>query len=394
MYNFLRHFYHQGRNFYHTFRFHRRQSSINKKTLRVEKLQSEKLNVINKIGFYVYTDLHLAHLLPIAKHLPKGTAEFITPEIEEIPKCFDNIEFPFHCSLDFLAASKKYRCVVSLYMQAPSWFKKEKTSPQKKDKNLGSSYFKCLGENHVRMQYSLGAMPLNIKDYMKSYDSLFVYGPHDEKIYREKLGEGKNIYQVGYPKFDRYFSDEMPEVECKGNLNDSLKTILWLPTYDSLSSIPKYLDTMLKLTENFNVILKPHPLDKTHLLERIKKSPIILSEYHDSAPFYKLADIVFCDYGGSSFGALYCKKPIVFLSPDNPEIKMSKYSPNSPELILRKHLLTLNNEKPQEILQILQNSDYLVEDSKTRTNLRSKFFMNNFGVSGKTAANHLLKYCK
>lgn len=389
MSNPLKNFYHQARNRYNTVRFHQRQASLRKKIRKSARLHSKESSTVNKIGFYVYIENHLAHLLPITKHLPNECAEFITPEIQGIPNYFEKTELPVRTSLDILAASKKYRCVVSLFMFPPSWFEAEEISLVSDNENLGSVYFKRLGAKNVRMVYSLGAMPLNTTEVMKSYDSLFVYGLHEEKMYREQFGDTKDVCQVGYPKFDNYFSHEQPDVDCKDRLDSRLRTILWLPCKDLLSSIPKYLDTMLELTKDFNVILKPHPLENPRVLERVKNSSIILSEYHDSAPFYKLADFVFCDYGGSAFGAMYCDKPIVFLSPDNPERGLKKYSPNSPELGLREHFVTLTNEKPEEILRILQNSSFWSKDSKIRSKLRSRFFMNNYGESGKTAANHL-----
>ena len=368
------------------------QRLIDQKIRKVLKDRSQKPNIINKIGFYIYIENHLAHLLPIIKHLPKGSVEFITPEINGIPKYFDRTDIPVHSSLDLLADSKKFKCVVSLFMVAPSWFQSLENHFIDGKKKLGSHYFKRLAEKNVRMQYSLGAMPLDLKNYMKSYQSIFVYGPYEEKIYRNLLRE-KNIYQVGIPKFDNSFSNTMPQIDCLSKLNKKLETILWLPTYDSLSSIPKYLLTMSALTRFYNVILKPHPLESSELIEQVKKTPIILSQFMDSAHYFKWADFVFCDYGGSAFGALYFNKPIVFLSPEKPEIKMNTYSSNSPELLLRQKFLTITEEKPKDIIKILKETDFWIKDANKRSELKSKFFFENPGASGVKAAKILrVKY--
>jgi CDP-glycerol glycerophosphotransferase (TagB/SpsB family) len=241
------------------------------------------------------------------------------------------------------------------------------------------------------MVYSLGAMTWNVSNVMKHYDTLFVYGPHEEELYRKHFGDNMKIHQVGYPKFDDFFNNNLPKLECEKKLNKNLKTILWLPTKNLLSSIPKYSEMMKRLSSKYNVILKPHPQENPQFLELINHSNIILSEHHDSAPFYKLADFVFCDYGGSAFGAIYCDKPVVFLSPDNPEKDSINYSATSPEVFLRNYFLTLTNESENEIVSCLEDKNYWLSDSNIRAKLREQFFLNNFGNSGKTAAMQLKK---
>lgn len=366
------------------------QRLIDQKIRKVLKNRSKKPTIINKIGFYIYIENHLSHLLPIIKHLPQGSVEFITPETNGIPKYFDRTDIPVHSSLDLLADSKKFKCVVSLFMVAPSWFQSLENHFIDGNKNLGSHYFKRLAEKNVRMVYSLGALPWNTSNVMKSFDCLLVYGPHEEKLYENQFDNKMEVHQVGYPKFDDFFSNELPKLDCEEKLNNNFKTILWLPTKNLLSSIPKYSNTMIELSKNYNVILKPHPQENLEFLKEIKNSNIILCNYHDSAPFYKLADFVFCDYGGSSFGALYCNKPIVFLSPDNPEKDLTNYSHCSPEIELRKYFLTLTDEAPKKILLLLQDSKFWLNDCKNRAALREKFFLNNYGESGRTAASFLV----
>ena len=366
------------------------QRPINKKIRKVIESRSQKPKIINKIGFYVYHENHLAHLLPIIKHLPQDSVEFITPKINEIPKYFDRTDIPVRSSLDLLAVSKKYKCVVSLFMLPPTWFQPRANDDTEDNKNLGSHYFERLAEKNVRMVYSLGALPWNISHVMEFYDYLFVYGPYEEKIYQNQFGNRMQVYQIGYPKFDSFFSNEPMKLDFEGKLNENFQTILWLPTKEHLSSISKYSNTMMDLSKYYNVILKPHPQENPDFLKRIKNSKIILVNHHDSAPFYRLADFVFCDYGGSCFGALYCDKPIIFLSPDNPDKDLKNYSPNSPEVLLRNESLVITDENSYEISLLLQDPNLWREDCKKREDLRAKFFLGNYGKSGKRAADFLI----
>ncbi len=390
--------YHLLRIKYHTIYYNlcaRKKKQIHRKRIQQAlKFNKRKKTVINKIGFYILCENHLAHLLPIVKHLPKEAFDIITQDLEAPPDYLKLSELPVRCSADILINSESYIVVVSLYMVEPWWFI-EASVPKNYNKSaLGTLYFKHIAETNVRMVYSLGAMTWNVSNVMKHYDSLFVYGPHEEEMYKKHFGDNMKIYQVGYPKFDDFFNNNLPKIECEKKLNKNLKTILWLPTKNLLSSIPKYSDTMKRLSSKYNVILKPHPQENSQFLKSINHSNIILSEHHDSAPFYKLADFVFCDYGGSAFGAIYCDKPVVFLSPDNPEKDLINYLTTSPEVFLRNYFLTLNNESENEIVSCLEDKNYWLSDSNIRAKLREQFFLKNFGNSGKTAAIQLKKFLR
>jgi len=350
------------------------------------------MNINGRIGFYLYAENHWAHLEPIIKHLPEGLVEIVTPETRDVPKFVDTRKYKFSKSIDILASGKKYRCMVSLYMMPPDWWKNnvEKKTNELNDPSGG--YFKSLAKHNVRMVYSLGALPWNTSGVMKGYDSIFVYGPHEENIYREKFGNTINIHQVGYPKFDFHFTGISNQTYLEKKLLPDRKTILWLPTKGKLSSIEKYADIMIELCTSYNVILKPHPQEDLEILKKIDSTAVILSKSYDSAPYYKLADFVFCDYGGSAFGALYVDKPIIFLSPDNPERDSRNYSSESPEVELRSHFLTFDKCTTIEITRKLNDQAFWNGQKGIRETLRKKYFKCNYGSAGKQAAD-FLKSC-
>ena len=139
------------------------------------------------------------------------------------------------------------------------------------------------------------------------------------------------------------------------------------------------------------MVLKPHPQEDAEVLKKVKASPIILSQFPDSAPFFKLADFVFCDYGGSAFGALYTDKPVIFLSPDKPE-QDDNYSPDSPEVELRESFPTLDKCSTSELRKKLNDDSFWITQKEMREEMRNKYFKVNYGYAGKTAARLLQDY--
>ena len=100
------------------------------------------------------------------------------------------------------------------------------------------------------------------------------------------------------------------------------QTVLWMPTVDlfndNVCSVPFFAKAISKLMEDFNVIVRPHPLAFTkdragiELLESLNYN-IDRDAIRDMNSLFRIADVVLCDHGGSAFGALYLGKKLVFL---------------------------------------------------------------------------------
>ena len=165
-----------------------------------------------------------------------------------------------------------------------------------------------------------------------------------------------------------------------------MQTIVWLPTKGALSSIPKYWKTISELCDNYNIILKPHPQEDSSILEKLQGSGIIVVQDSDSASYYKVADFVLCDYGGSAFGALYTDRQFIFLSPDNPEQDKKNYCIESPEVELRKYFSTIEEPDAVYLRELLANTKHWEQDKAIRKEKFLDFFVPNCGKSGKCAA--------
>ena len=386
MYQTLKNCYFHLRDIFFTIEFHfneRRKRNAAKKVVQILANKKPKHKILNKIAFYVYCRTHVDHLKPIYKHLDKNSFVIILPDDLDLKESLIQEGYNVSTSYEIILSEYKFRCLVSLYMQLPTWMlhyiKKDKISL-----NI-HTFFSLFTSKNTRMVYSLGALPWNKSNTMLDYDEIFVCGPYEENIYNQKYNSEIEIKQVGYPKFDSFINNNDKTIRNNIELDCSKKTILWLPTKDGLCSIDKYVNIISKLRDNYNVLLKPHPFEENARIKIAVSCGIEVVESSDSAPFYQIADFVFCDYGGSAFGALYMDKPILFLSPDNP-YKDKHYSNDSPELILRKKLLYIDDIKIDELTNLLSDKSLWAKQKIIRKELRSIFFTDNYGKSGEYAA--------
>ncbi|NJL43476.1 MAG: hypothetical protein HC856_03160 [Pseudanabaena sp. RU_4_16] len=127
---------------------------------------------------------------------------------------------------------------------------------------------------------------------------------------------------IGYPKFD-YPPTSPPLFE-----NDK-KTIIYCPTWrkENISSIEIFLnspDAIARLTQDYNLIVKPHPnifnpdrqfydqsiVDRLHQLPNIQ-----LIQSGNVMPWFAQADLFVGDISAAGYEWLYYNKPMVFLNP-------------------------------------------------------------------------------
>ena len=386
MYQFLKKYYFRLRDIFNTLEFQfneRKKHNAAKKVVQILADKKPKHKILNKIAFYVYCRTHVDHLKPIYKHLDNESFVIILPDDLDFKESLIQEGYNVSTSYEIILSKHKFRCLVSLYMQLPTWIlyyiNKDKISL---DVN---TFFSLFASQNTRMVYSIGALPWNKSNTLLDYDEIFVCGPYEANIYNQKYNSKVEIKQVGYPKFDSFINNNDKTIKNNIELDCSKKTLLWLPTKDGLCSIDKYVNVISKLRNNYNVLLKPHPFEENSRIKRAVSCGIEVVKSSDSAPFYKIADFVFCDYGGSAFGALYMDKPILFLSPDNP-YNDKHYSNDSPELILRKELLNIDDIKIDELTNLLNNESHWAQQKIIRKDLRSIFFLDNYGKSGRYAA--------
>lgn len=181
------------------------------------------------------------------------------------------------------------------------------------------------------------------------------------------------LHCVGTPRFERQALLPTKKQDCLYQ-----KTILWLPTHTEGSSILYFLSVMNNLGNNYKVILKPHPLcfdEIKDLNEKISfHSNINLDMTSSHHELLCLADYVFCDYGGSVFGAIYYDKNILFLNcPDVTPVAKLLTSEN-PEFLLRSEIINFNVGEEDKILAALQDETIWEKQKPIRAAIKKQFF--------------------
>lgn len=225
------------------------------------------------------------------------------------------------------------------------------------------------------------------------YDLFLCHGPNDELQLKSRFS-GKTAI-MGYPRYDGYFSPtlDVAGVASEFALDPAKKTLLWMPTYDAFKddvcSIPYFTEPLTILVNQFNLIVRPHPIsfrldpNGIRLLEeqgfRIDKDPL-----RDMNQMFKVADTVLCDHGGSAFGALYLGKKLVFLkTPAKDTAVVSKASSN---LDLMRHFPTIKPDEVSSLPALVEDESYWQSKLMDARKLSDQYFANYRGNASKKTA--------
>lgn len=130
---------------------------------------------------------------------------------------------------------------------------------------------------------------------------------------------------IGYPKFD-HPPTAAPLFE------NNRKTIIYCPTWrkENISSIEIFLDhadVIAQLTQDYNLIVKPHPnlfnpdrqfydpsiVDRLQQLQQLPNLKLIRSG--NVMPWYAQSDLFIGDISAAGYEWLYYNRPMIFLNP-------------------------------------------------------------------------------
>lgn len=223
----------------------------------------------------------------------------------------------------------------------------------------------------IKYMYAVSAKP-NYSMSLKinyCFDAFLCYGEEDAKI----LNNYGKTFKVGNLK---YLNTKINKMK-----NDK-KTILYLPTYSTNSSIEILVKELIKLKHKYNIIIKPHhgteflnnDLEKNRR-ELIKKNfENIYSSKTKLEELLNMADVVISDMSGAVFDAVSLNIPIVMYYNSN-TCKYGEYESNCTKYAKNGHIVafeTLNNnledlikkamskqqmEKEKELFNILFECD-------------------------------------
>lgn len=252
---------------------------------------------------------------------------------------------------------------------------------------------KYLGNTNLRFMYAAGKLRHNLAPWNKYYDGILCFGPYHERAFRKVVDVP--VRQMGFPRFDRFFNGdyEIDKIAESHNCDPSRPTLVWLPTWRELSSVGHFNEEVAALTDDYNVVVKVHPLMPSMEPEKVEQLKIlpfnrVIDTPEDNLPLYCLADSMLFDYGGPPFGAIYIDKPFILL--DAPSAENDQLTgPNSPDILLRRNFAHFPPGS-NKIREVLSNPNWRDRHSEIAGKWRNQLFAKNYGSSASFAADAII----
>ena len=353
----------------------------------------ENAKIINKTAFFVFSHTIFNHFKPIIELNP-SIFEIVVPDyfdkkdLLRIRNDLKNKEIKIRTHKELFDNNLLYEKLVS---NRGSDKKKIPISKNNIQTEGELPIILLLGKKNIKFMYTAGKNKYTINSYWnKHYDGILCYGPYHEK--RFKLKHKIPTSQMGYPRFDKYFNPGFKKNDLiqKFNCEPKKKTIVWMSTWSRLSSIDKYLKVISSLRIDYNIVVRPHPSMKETDPRSYKKLFTVDFNYiddneDDNVQLYALADLMFFDYGGPMFGALYLNKNFAFLDMKS-ESKNDIYLGESTSEDYFKSLFPDRIAKLENLSSIC---NYCMKNSPSDSvmkSLREEFFNLNYqGYSAKRA---------
>ena len=160
------------------------------------------------------------------------------------------------------------------------------------------------------------------------------------------------------------------------NLKKDKNNILCLPnerimSFQTKNEISNYLIFLKKISQNFNLLLRPHPkleYFNKDLYHQIINSKLTLDLDHSrrTKDLFDFADLVICDYGSSLLESIYLKKKIIIYEWKNEKLFKKLYDKdNCLDYLIRKKLLKIFNgpennfiNENKKLIKILEDLSY------------------------------------
>lgn len=256
-----------------------------------------------------------------------------------------------------------------------------------------SPLIKKLAVTNIRFMYAAGKSGWNLSEWNSLYDVILCFGPYHAAAFARNTDA--LILQMGYPRFDRYFTNQpnFSELHARYESDPLKKTIVWLPTWKTLSSVGYFDEEISQLSENYNVIVKLHPLMSESEPQRVEtlkeyKFTHLITDTSDNLPLYQIADFMLFDYGGPPLAGIYTDKKLILLNV--PEAESDDLTgESSPDISIREYLININASE-KRIDQLLTDSSVWAEQQISRKMLREYYFAPYCGFSSNVAAGALM----
>lgn len=163
---------------------------------------------------------------------------------------------------------------------------------------------------------------------LQTFNNFLCHGDIDQEIILANNNVKTHI--IGYPRYDVMFNKKelLESLKKEFDIKNDKKIIFWLPTYRSSKvenpdeGIDNWINQVKKLSDNFNVIVRPHP-DRVssypQIVEKLKSIGLYvdLDTTRSLVKIYKIVDFIMCEVSGPFFSAIYNKCKILILDHKN-----------------------------------------------------------------------------
>lgn len=344
------------------------------------------LPIIHRTGFLLSDFSLINHYKNVWDLLPAGSFDIILHGeaiqlYENSIKTGSNIFSKWQCKITTTSelhnSNRKYQYVVSNHPVC----------------TFQTPLIKTIGKFNIRFMYAAGKSKWNLASWNNLYDVILSYGPYHAEAFK-KCSEAI-ILQIGYPRLDEFFTQKIKinQLCARYNCNPTKKTVVWLPTWKTLSSVGLFDEEIFSLTDKYNVVVKVHPLMYGSEPERVaalKKYPFtdFIFDNSDNQPLYQLADYMLFDYGGPPLAGIYTDKNMLLLNvPDANKNELT--GDDSPDILIRKNIVNID-AGTGKIASLLADESIWEKQRGVRQTIRSIYFAPYYGFSSIVAANALL----
>lgn len=351
---------------------------------------------VNKIAFIIDSTHNLDHIENILKYLDKD-------EFDIVPAIYRGQRKDGMSTVMRYAKLHGYNCVSIHEVFSKRIYYKlgigthNSTACAAKKQGKTIAGIELLAQKRLKMLFSIGvARNRFIETDNMIFDYIVCISEYQKKEF-EKAGVRAKIFASGSPRFERDKEKSGPvdiAMDLKINIDPNKKTILWLPGHNIVSSIPEFLYMVNGLQNDFNIILKPHPLlyNEINNLDNIVYAAIpgiyIINDVNTVklAPY---ADFVFCDYGGSVFTAIAEDRNILLFNSDKKKYCEKHFGNDSPEIVIRDRIINFNKEEKERLFSALRDEAIWREQAEIRKQILGEYFTEN-----KTAAQDIANILK
>ncbi|MCX5815344.1 MAG: CDP-glycerol glycerophosphotransferase family protein [Proteobacteria bacterium] len=250
--------------------------------------------------------------------------------------------------------------------------------------------------DNVRIFKIVYGIPRNIQAQFKyelNYLMDFIIAFGEEASERYKSRGYDNIFYAGNPMFDDWFNDNIDEVlleQIETRLDHGKPTLLYLPTWNTYSSINTFADEVLGLSNDYNIIIKLHHCTFNGEIDRLCKFMSypeinVFGDYMDPLVLYRLSDLVLTDgLSGSTFDALLLGKPTIMLGSSVEEYGIDIFENEILSSDNRGQRLVETVTIPKDLPRAIQNN--LGKRIQLNEELERQLFFKTDGKSGERIA--------